>query len=314
MPGISVLTSTRCGRRCFTWARSTPLRSEPDPPASPSGSPCGKGPGGARDHAAALHQADRDISSTATVKQAKHALPEFFCLVAERDEGVRTTRDIRREHVELYKTWLTTRISTKTGKALTRNTVGKRLGLLANFFERATEWDGPTFLPESLSSRATNLLLTSGSLASLTMRPPRTLDRYTFGSRSVHAVAIEMLARTRPTLTSSFLTRGLFPPLTPPFVPKGARTALSVREPGNPGCHGKTSPVIRLVRDVSHTRYCGSGAPMITRSPLAAPNHSVSPVTSWGLAKTRATGHLEAAGKRTFALDYASGACCRCFH
>lgn len=85
-----------------------------------------------------------------TIRQIEHTLREFCGLVAREAPGVTAVRDIERRHVEMYKTWLIDRTSTKTEKPLTRNTVGKRLGLLANFFERITEWgwtDVPARIP-----------------------------------------------------------------------------------------------------------------------------------------------------------------------
>lgn len=79
----------------------------------------------------------------ATVRQIEHTLREFCLLVTEADESVRSVRDIERRHVELYKSSLMERTSSKSGQALTRNTIGKRLGALGNFFERIIEWDWP---------------------------------------------------------------------------------------------------------------------------------------------------------------------------
>ena len=79
----------------------------------------------------------------ATVRQIEHTLREFCLLATEDDESVRSVRDIERRHIELYKSWLMERTSSKSGQALTRNTMGKRLGALGNFFERIIEWDWP---------------------------------------------------------------------------------------------------------------------------------------------------------------------------
>lgn len=91
-----------------------------------------------------------------TIRQIEHTLREFCQLVAREAPEVTAAKDIERRHVELYKTWLIERISSRSAKPLTRNTMGKRLGLLANFFERITEWgwtDVPSRIPVFASDK-----------------------------------------------------------------------------------------------------------------------------------------------------------------
>jgi integrase len=49
--------------------------------------------------------------------------------------------DIRREHIEGYKTWMVTRPGYRRAQTLSKTTIGMRMGNLRIFFERIIEWD-----------------------------------------------------------------------------------------------------------------------------------------------------------------------------
>jgi site-specific recombinase XerD len=132
-----------------------------------------------------------------TIRQIEHTLRQFCQLVAKEAPGVTAARDIERRHVELYKTWLIDRISSRSGKPLTRNTVGKRLGLLANFFERITEWgwtDVPSRIPVFASDKPITderlpRFIDDGAAAKLLIATRSDPDLFT-------RLSVEFLART----------------------------------------------------------------------------------------------------------------------
>jgi integrase len=86
----------------------------------------------------------------ATVRQIEGTLREFCVFVTQTAPEVKGAKDIGRRNIEAYKLWLTKRTSAKSRRPLTRTTVAKRLGYLANFFQRVIEWgweDAPPGVP-----------------------------------------------------------------------------------------------------------------------------------------------------------------------
>lgn len=132
-----------------------------------------------------------------TIRQIEHTLREFCQLVANEAPEVTAARDIQRRHVEFYKTWLIERVSRKSGGPLTRNTMGKRLGLLANFFERITEWgwtDVPARVPVFASDKPITderlpRFIDDGAAAKLLIATRSDPDLFT-------RLSVEFLART----------------------------------------------------------------------------------------------------------------------
>lgn len=61
-------------------------------------------------------------------------------LVAEHLE-VTGFADVRREHIEHFKTWMTARPGYRRSQALSKTTIGMRMGNLRIFFERIIEWN-----------------------------------------------------------------------------------------------------------------------------------------------------------------------------
>jgi len=75
-----------------------------------------------------------------TVGEAERSLRELGVFLAREAPEVATLADIRRHHVEAYKTWLAGR-PRRGGGTLHRHTIRARLLTLRCFFERITEWD-----------------------------------------------------------------------------------------------------------------------------------------------------------------------------
>ncbi len=84
-----------------------------------------------------------------TVRIAEHALRELAGYLARQAPDVTTVADIRRHHIEAYKSWLATR-PRAGGGTLHRNTIRMHLSTLRCFFERITEWDYPDAPPRPL--------------------------------------------------------------------------------------------------------------------------------------------------------------------
>ena len=76
-----------------------------------------------------------------TVRQIGGSLREFCVFVSQENPAIKGARDIARPEVEAYKVWLNKKASARSKVALTRGTVAKRLGYVANFFQRIIEWD-----------------------------------------------------------------------------------------------------------------------------------------------------------------------------
>ncbi len=75
-----------------------------------------------------------------TTRRHEAVTREFGRFVLKRDRAVVAAADVRRCHVEDYKTWLAERPAARGGK-LHRHTIRERLGVVRNFFERIIEWD-----------------------------------------------------------------------------------------------------------------------------------------------------------------------------
>lgn len=75
-----------------------------------------------------------------TTERHEAVTREFARFVLERDPGVAAAADVRRHHVEDYKTWLSERPAARGGR-LHRHTIRERLGVVRNFFERIIEWE-----------------------------------------------------------------------------------------------------------------------------------------------------------------------------
>lgn len=75
-----------------------------------------------------------------SVEAADNTLRLFVAFLAEEHPDVRTFGEVRRVHIEDFKTWLRARRA-PSGKALTANTIRQRLGTLRAFFDRIIEWD-----------------------------------------------------------------------------------------------------------------------------------------------------------------------------
>ena len=85
-----------------------------------------------------------------TVRLAEHALRELAGYLTRHAPEVTCVADIRRQHIESYKTWLASRPRVIGGGTLHRDTIRGRLTTLRCFFERITEWDYPDAPSRSL--------------------------------------------------------------------------------------------------------------------------------------------------------------------
>jgi integrase len=75
----------------------------------------------------------------ATVAHAEHALRDLAMFCTAHHPEITRVADLRRPHLEAFKTWLADRPS-RGGGRLHRHTIAARLGDLRVFFERITEW------------------------------------------------------------------------------------------------------------------------------------------------------------------------------
>ena len=78
-----------------------------------------------------------------TVKRIEHDLRQFGCWLARNHPEVGTCADLHREHVEVFKTWLSTHPTPSTGKPLNRVSIKNALINLHCFLTRITEWGYP---------------------------------------------------------------------------------------------------------------------------------------------------------------------------
>jgi len=81
-----------------------------------------------------------------SVNGADLALRSLAAFLAEQAPEVRFIADIRRRHIEDFRTWLTARPGYRTGR-LTPATLAHRLGTLRMFFVRISDWDWPEAPP-----------------------------------------------------------------------------------------------------------------------------------------------------------------------
>ncbi len=84
-----------------------------------------------------------------TVRIAEQTLRELATYLAREAPEVTSVADIRRPHIEAYKTWLSTR-PRAGGGTLHRHTIRSHLTTLRCFFERIAEWDYPDTPSRSL--------------------------------------------------------------------------------------------------------------------------------------------------------------------
>jgi hypothetical protein len=77
-----------------------------------------------------------------SVAGADLALRSLATFLAEQAPEVRFIADVRRHHVEDFRTWLTARSGYRTAR-LTPATLAHRLGTLRMFFVRISDWDWP---------------------------------------------------------------------------------------------------------------------------------------------------------------------------
>jgi site-specific recombinase XerD len=77
-----------------------------------------------------------------SVNGADLALRSLAAFLTEQAPEVRVIADIRRQHIEDFRTWLTARSGYRTGR-LTPATLAHRLGTLRMFFVRISDWDWP---------------------------------------------------------------------------------------------------------------------------------------------------------------------------
>ena len=78
-----------------------------------------------------------------TVKAIEHDLRRFTCWLAATDPQVTSCTDLRREHLEAYKTWLANTPTPRTGAPLNRVSVKNTLINLHCYFTRTAEWGYP---------------------------------------------------------------------------------------------------------------------------------------------------------------------------
>ena len=81
-----------------------------------------------------------------SVSSADQALRSLAAFLAEQAPEVRFVADIRRRHIEDYRTWLAARPGQRTAR-LTPATLAHRLGTLRMFFVRISDWDWPEAPP-----------------------------------------------------------------------------------------------------------------------------------------------------------------------
>jgi site-specific recombinase XerD len=132
-----------------------------------------------------------------TVHEAERSLRELGLFLAGHDPEITAVADIRRVHIEAYKTWLATRPRHFGGGTLHRHTIRARLTTLRCFFERISEW--------GYSDAPPRPLIFAGDLPIPDQPLPRFLDDAASAKllRAARAdcdpfvrLAVEMLART----------------------------------------------------------------------------------------------------------------------
>ena len=163
----------------FHAGRLTTLRRPaPHPPASVTGWAT-VAPGFAESARRYLEQVTVSLRAS-TVKHIEHDLRQFGIWLADTHPEVTSCADLRREHIEAFKTWLATHPTPATGKPLNRVSIKNALINLHCFFTRITEWGYP--------NPPTRPLLFPGDLPIIDKPLPRFLD---------DAAAAKLLRATR---------------------------------------------------------------------------------------------------------------------
>ena len=80
------------------------------------------------------------VQRPATVTRNESALRELGCFLAEHAPEVACIADIRRPHLEAYKTWLAARPLKRGEGTLDRASIRNRISALRGFFDRLLEW------------------------------------------------------------------------------------------------------------------------------------------------------------------------------
>lgn len=132
-----------------------------------------------------------------TVKHIDHDLRQFGTWLADTYPEVATCAEMNREHIEAFKTWLSTHPTPATGKPLNRVSIKNALINLHCFLTRITEWGYP--------NAPVRPLMFPGDLPIVDKPLPRFLDDAAAAKllRAAHAdldplsrLIVELLART----------------------------------------------------------------------------------------------------------------------
>ena len=132
-----------------------------------------------------------------TVKHIEHDLRQFGTWLADAHPEVADCAELHREHIEAFKSWLSTHPTPSTGKPLNRVSVKNALINLHCFLIRITEWGYPT--------APTRPLMFPGDLPIIDKPLPRFLDdaaaaKLLRAARADHdplsRLIVELLART----------------------------------------------------------------------------------------------------------------------
>jgi integrase len=130
-----------------------------------------------------------------TVRSATGVLRRFSGFVADFDPALAGAADLRRRHVEGYKTWLAAQPGRKATSA--PNTIRQRLTIVRMFFERTIEWGWDDSPPRQL--------IFAGDIPKRDEALPKFLDDATFAAfmraaraepRPLARLVVELLART----------------------------------------------------------------------------------------------------------------------
>jgi integrase/recombinase XerD len=78
-----------------------------------------------------------------TVKHIEHDLRQFGTWLTDAYPEVNSCADLQREHIETFKTWLSTHATRLTGKPLNLVSIKNALINLHCFFDRISDWGYP---------------------------------------------------------------------------------------------------------------------------------------------------------------------------